>query len=122
MLADSEIEEEYGVIPASLNSQIDYFDWNTDTTKDIFVAHYYEVVTKTITEYDFDGYLVTTEGGIKDSYGNEISKEDFKILKDNNEYETIKRKVKYVEYALIAGDEFLIKAQKTPFFVYHFDN
>ena len=110
-----EIEEEYGVLPASLNSQVDYFDWNTDTTKDIFIAHYYEVVIKTITEYTFGDYTVTSGDGIKDSYGNKISREDLKELRDNNEHTTLRRKVKRVEYALIAGDEFLIKSQKTPF-------
>ncbi|HHZ68767.1 MAG TPA: hypothetical protein EYN54_00460, partial [Methylococcaceae bacterium] len=110
-----EIEKEYGVMPTSLNSQVDYFDWNTDTTKDIFIAHYYEVVTKTITEYRFGDYVITTGDGIKDSYGNKISREDLKELRDNNEHKTIRRKTKRVEYALISGDEFLIKSQKMPF-------
>ena len=110
-----EIEKEYGVVPASLNSQVDYFDWNTDSTKDIFIAHYYELVVKTIVEYTFGDYVVTSGDGIKDSYGNKISREDLKELRDNNEHTVVRRKTKRVEYALIAGDEFLIKSQKTPF-------
>jgi hypothetical protein len=110
-----EIEEEYGITVQSLSSPSGYFDWGTDTTKDIYVAHYYELVTKTMTEYRFGDYVVTTGDGIKDNQGNAITREDLKALRDNNEHETIKRKVKRIEYALISGDGFLIKSQKTPF-------
>lgn len=110
-----EVEEEYGVSISSINSQIHWFDWDTDTQKDIYLAHYYEVVEKKIVTYNFDGYEITVDGGATDSEGNEISKSDLAYLKKNADYETTTRKVKVVEYALLAGDQFLVKAQKTPF-------
>lgn len=112
-----EIEEEYGVSGvASINQTMYWFDWETDTTKDIYLAHYYEVVNKTITEYIFDGgYVVTSGDGIKDNDGNKVSQEELKELKETNDYTTKKKKVKRVEYALISGDQILIKAQPTPF-------
>jgi len=110
-----DIEEEYGELVTSINAQIDWFDWNTDDTKDIYLAHYYEVITKNITEYDFDDYRITTGDGIKDEFGNNISREDLNLLLDTREYETIRKKIKYVEYALISGDKILTKPQRTPF-------
>lgn len=111
------VEEEFGESTiASVNAQVDWFDWDTDTDKDLYLAHYYEVVEKNLTEFIFDGdYTVTTGDGIKDSYGNKISRDDLKELKENNEYKTIRRKVKHVEYGLMSGDKWLIRGQKTPF-------
>ena len=110
------IEEEYGVSVSSINAQIDWFDWSTDTDKDIYLAHYYEVVTKNITTYDFGGgYVITSGDGIKDGEGNKVTREELTELKDLREHTVIKKKVKRVEYALISGDQFLIKKQLTPF-------
>lgn len=111
------VEEEYGITGiTSINQQIDWFDWNTDSDKDIFLAHYYEVVEKTLTEYDFgNGYVITSGDGIKDSEGNKVTRDELAELKEFNEYETTRRKVKCVEYALVSGDEFIISKQKTPF-------
>ena len=110
------IEEEYGVSVSSINAQIDWFDWSTDTDKDIYLAHYYEVVIKNMTTYDFGGgYVITSGDGIKDSEGNKVTREELTELKDLREHTTVKKKVKRVEYALISGDQFLIKKQLTPF-------
>ena len=111
-----EVEEEYGVDSVtSINSQTNWFDWYNNKNKDIYLAHYYEVVTKNITEYDFDGYKVTAGDGIKDQDGNKLTRDDLKELKDNVDYTSIKRKVKYVEYALMSGSRYLTKPQRTPF-------
>lgn len=122
-----EVEEEFGVKVSSVNGQMDFFDWDTDTTKDLYLAHYYEVVNKTITEHIFsDGmlsYSVFSGDGIKDENGNKVSQEDLAKLKndydneddENTSYETIRRKKKHVMYSLMAGDQFLIKPRKTPF-------
>ena len=110
------IEEEYGVSVTSINAQIDWFDWSTDTDKDIYLAHYYEVVTRNITTYDFGGgYIITAGDGIKDNEGNKVTRDELSELKDLREHTVIRKKVKRVEYALISGDQFLIKKQLTPF-------
>lgn len=109
------IEEEFGEAVASVNAQIDWFDWDTDTEKDLYLAHYYEVIEKNLTEYHFGEYVVTTGDGIKDSYGNKVSRDELRDLREFNEHETKRRKVKYVEYGLMSGDKWLIRGQKTPF-------
>lgn len=108
------LEDEYGGSVASVGSQ-QWFDWNTDSQKDVFVAHYYETVIKTITTYDFGGYIVTHGDEITDEAGNNIEKKDLDSLKQFNEFKKTTKKSKCVEYALISGDKFLIKARKTPF-------
>lgn len=108
-----EVEEEYGDV-SSVNMQIPWFDWDTDTQKDIYLANYYEVVTKTITTYDFDGYVVTRGDGIKDLQGNRLTQDELNELKEFNDYEETKRKVKRIEHALICGDR-ILKKTKTPF-------
>ena len=109
------VEEEFGVSVGSINAQIDWFDWSTDSEKDIYIAHYYEVSQKTITIYDFNGYTVTVDGKAIDSTGQEINKANLKELREMTEHTTVRKKVKCVDYALIAGDQFLIEEQKTPF-------
>lgn len=111
-----EAQEEYGNDVSSVNGQMDWFDWATDSEKDVYLAHYYEVIEKRITEYDFGGgYKITTGDGIKDSYGNKIARADLDDLKENREHDITRRKVKYVEYALMSGDKFLTKPQLMPF-------
>jgi hypothetical protein len=112
-------EEEYDTtinsFPYSTNSYD--FNWNADDSRDIYIAHYWEVVNKTIVQHDFgDGYIISVEGRKrKDSEGNTIPKEELDILIEAHQPETIRRQVKCVEYALITGDQFLIKPTKTPF-------
>jgi hypothetical protein len=111
-----EAQEEYGNDVSSVNGQMDWFDWTTDSEKDIYLAHYYEVIEKRITEYDFGGgYKIITGDGIKDNYGNKIAKADLDELKESREHDITRRKVKYVEYALMSGDKFLTKPQLMPF-------
>jgi hypothetical protein len=111
-----EVEEEYGVSVSSINAQIDWFDWSTDSDKDIYLAHYYEIVIKSMVSYDFGGgYVITTGDGIKDNEGNKVTRDELKELRELREHTTTRKKVKRVEYALISGDDFLIKPQLTPF-------
>ena len=44
------IEEEFGETVASVNAQVDWFDWDTDTAKDLYLAHYDEAIDKNLTE------------------------------------------------------------------------
>lgn len=110
-----EAQEMFGTDISSVNSQIEWFDWEPDTAKDIYLAHYYEVVEKTITEYDFGGYKVTSGDGIKDDAGNKMTRDELKELRELSSYTTKRKKVKYVEYALMDGSRFLTKVQRLPF-------
>jgi len=116
-----ETEETYGVDFSSFPDATDsgLFDWKTDSTKDVYVAHYYEVIEKTLTEYKFTeegiDLIITTGDGIKDQFGNRVTRDELLELRETFEYEQSQRKVKYVEYALISGDKFLIKPTKAPF-------
>lgn len=111
-----ETESTYNTDLATFPQSNAFFDWGTDTNKDVYVAHYYEVIEKTITEYDFgDGVVVTSGDGIKDSFGNKLSRDDLKVMREISEYTETRRKVKFVEYALMSGDKFLIKPIRTPF-------
>lgn len=109
------VEDEYGVDIPSFNQQVNWFDWNTDTEKDTYLAHYYEVVTKNLTVYDFEGFRITAGDGIKDDQGNKVSREDLNDLRNENKHSVTKKKVKRVEYALLSGDGFLIKPRLTAF-------
>lgn len=115
------IEEAYGVDFSSFPEATSnvFFNWLGDTTKDVYVAHYYEVIEKTINEFKFniDGMdlVITTGDGIKDQMGNKITRDELAELKEALKYEQSQRKIKYVEYALMSGDKFLIKPTRTPF-------
>ena len=94
------------------------------TEKDIFLAHYYEVIEKTLVTYDFmalSGVKITSGDGIKDEMGNSYTREDLKEMRDiyreeiGEDVPTTRRKVKYVEYALADGEKYLTKPQRTPF-------
>jgi hypothetical protein len=109
-------EEEFGVDLSSYPQATSMFDWCTETNKDVYVAHYYEVIEKNVTDYDFgDGLVITAGDGIRDSFGNKLTRDELKELTEANEHEVIRRKTKYVEYALLSGDKILVKATKTPF-------
>ena len=121
------IEEEYGVDVVSFmnptsawrHSNLEY-----NSQRDIYLAHYYEVVEKRLTTYDFslmNGLKITAGDGIKDEEGNKYSREDLKEIRDiyleefGEEAPTTKRTSKYVEYALADGDKYLTKPQRMPF-------
>lgn len=110
-----EAQEMFGTDISSVNSQIEWFDWEPDTAKDIYLAHYYEVIEKTITEYDFGGYKITAGDGIKDDGGNKMTRDELNELKEVAEYTKKRKKIKYVEYALMDGSRFLTKVQRLPF-------
>lgn len=110
------LQEEYGVdLVSSVGTGMEWFDWNTRTDKDIYVAHYYEVVVKKLTDYIFPNITVTAGDGIYDQEGNKLTREDLNYLLDTYEHEVVKRKVKRTEYALISGSGFLTKPAKQPF-------
>ena len=121
------IEEEYGVDVVSFmnptsawrHSNLEY-----NSQRDIYLAHYYEVVEKKLTTYDFslmNGLKITAGDGIKDEEGNKYSREDLKEIRDiyleefGEEAPTTKRTIKYVEYALADGEKYLTKPQRMPF-------
>ena len=95
-----------------------------NSTKDIYLAHFYEVIEKKLRVYDFTevgGPILTTGDGIKDQFGDSYTKSDLDDLKEMYEYQTgeqityDRKKVKYVEYALADGSRYLTKPQKMPF-------
>ncbi|MGL5488196.1 MAG: portal protein, partial [Shewanella sp.] len=96
-----------------------------DSNRDVYVAHYYEVIEKTVTEYDFSalvpGLQITSGDGITDSAGASYTRQELKEIKEEYEQQigeeapTTRRKIKYVEYALADGEKFLTKPQRMPF-------
>lgn len=92
---------------------------------DVFVAHYYEVVEKKVTTYDFSalvpGLEITSGDGITDGMGAAYNRQELKEIRDEYELQigeqapTARRKVKYVEYALADGEKWLTKPQRMPF-------
>ena len=94
------------------------------TEKDIYLAHYYEVIEKKLRIYDFtmlNGLKITSGDGIKDEAGNSYTREDLKDLKENyletfgEDAPSTEKLTKYVEYALADGEKYLTKPQRTPF-------
>ena len=115
-----ETEEEFDVdINTFPQSTYEYFDWNTyDTSKDVYIAHYWEVKHVTIVVYSFnDGELIVERRGRKyyDENNQRIDKEDFEAIKEFTPYTESKKKVKEVWYALMDGSQYLIKPIRTPF-------
>lgn len=116
-----DIEEEYGVDFSSFTSS-DIQNLFSPTLipidgKDAFIAHYYEVVEKTITEYALETGEVYIRDGRKylDQFGNTIDRADLDVFLDVVPYNETRRKVCCVEYALLSGNGFLTKPTKTPF-------
>ena len=64
---------------------------------------------------------ITSGNGITDESGEKYSREDLKEIRDiyadiiGEEAPTIRRKIKYVEYALCDGEKYLTKPQRIPF-------
>ena len=136
------IEEEYGVNIVSFMNPTSYWrssNLDLNSQRDIYLAHYYEVVEKKLTTYDFslmNGLKITAGDGIKDEEGNSYTREDLREIRDiygeefgevkhhietgeakfiPAEAPTTKRTVKYVEYALADGEKYLTKPQRMPF-------
>ena len=111
-----ELEEEYGLLISSFNPSTDWFDWCGDSTKDIYVAHYYEVIEKKIKVYDFGDTIITRDGRkLTDELGERVEKEDLDLMIELHDPEVKTKKVKEVWHALLSGDKFLEKPRKTPF-------
>ncbi|MEL7477278.1 MAG: portal protein [Pseudomonadota bacterium] len=121
------IEEEYGKSVTPFAGEVFIATDNAinyrDNKKDLILAHYWEVVEKKLTTYDFSAMVplkITTGDGIKDEFGNKYTREDLKEMRDDykeqigEDVPTTKRKIKCVEYALCDGEGYLEKA-KTPF-------
>lgn len=88
-----------------------------DDSKDAYVAHYYEVIEKYVTEYQMaTGELFIRDGRkYVDQFGNRIDKDDLDAYLDVTEYTERRKKAKYVEYALLSGDGYVTKPVMTPF-------
>ena len=99
-------------------------DYNSNK-RDCYLAHYYEVVEKTLTEYDFTlvepQLVVTTGDGIKGADGRTFTREDLARMQDiyldstGSEVPERRIKTKYVLHAVADGDKYLTKPQKLPF-------
>lgn len=96
-----------------------------NSTKDVYLAHYYEVIEKNLTVHDMSDAIadlvITTGDGIKDQNGQKYTREEFKEIKEDylllvgEPAPTIRKKVKFVEYALCDGEKYLTKPQRMPF-------
>ena len=112
------IEEKYNTTISPYPQSIgEHFDWYTDSTKDIYIAHVWEVIEKTFIDYIFPSMqLVITKGdGLKDQHGNDIEKKVLDDLMVMEDYDTNKRVEKVIEYSLQHGDGYLVKPKKTAF-------
>ena len=112
-----DIEEKYDTNITPFPQAVGLFDWQETANDDIYIAHSYEVIDKEVKEYRFeDGFIITVDGRKRtDSLGESVSKEELDDLLEFAEFELVKRKVKYVEYSLMSGDQYLIKPIKTSF-------
>ena len=112
-----DIEETFDTNIASFPQVNTGFDWQDRSSDDIYIAHSYEMIDRMVKEYRFDDdYVITVDGRKRtDSLGESVSKEDIDELLEFADYELVKRKVKYCEYSLISGDQYLIKPTRTPF-------
>jgi len=96
-----------------------------NSTKDVYLAHYYEVIEKNLTVHDMSaaisGLTITTGDGTKDQNGQKYTRDEFNEIKQDYEdligepAPTIRKKVKFVEYALCDGEKYLTKPQRMPF-------
>ena len=120
------IEDEYGVDVVSFDNQAYSLSSTSiqDTNRDIYLAHYWELIDRKLTTYDFSAMVdlqITTGDGIKDQLGNKYTRDDLKMIRDDYELSMgeqapmTKRTVKCVEYALLDGEKMLTKPEKTPF-------
>lgn len=115
---DTEREYDKDITPFPSAASDNIFDWNCADSKDIYIANYWKVKTKSYTVFNFnDGEYVIERRGRKyfDGDNQEVDKEDFDAIMLNNEPKTYTRKVKEVWYSLIDGTQYLINPQRTPF-------
>lgn len=126
-----DIEEEYNTTISSFGGysnkrSTDNLDtYINDSTRDVTLAHYYEVIEEKHKDFIVNGIKFTktakSRGGYKNEMGQELSKEDAKELKELSELnpgieiKEVTRTVKYVSYSLLHGGGFLIKGHRMPF-------
>ncbi|MEK9713364.1 MAG: portal protein, partial [Thalassolituus sp.] len=117
-----DMEEKYGktftpFTGGKISSLYDLDCGSVGGSKDTYVAHYYEVVEKTIVEFNLDdGTQIRREGRrYFGQDGSRIDKEDFGLLLELYDYTEKRRTVKGVEYALVTGDGYLENPRLTPF-------
>lgn len=111
-----ELEELYDRSIASIGEQIDYYDYDYDINRDIYICHYYEIQEVKEMVYDF-GFmkLRKRKRTFYDDKNNKMDMDEAKKIIANNQYQTSVRTIKQVEYALIDGFGFLEKARVLPF-------
>ena len=110
------LNDKYSDNVVSLGEQIDFFDYDFDINRDVYVAHYYEVIEET--EYCYDFGFMTLKKRKKtfyDNFGHKMDKGHAQTIIDSNPHEVNKRIYRYVEYALMDGNRFLEPPRKTPF-------
>ena len=112
-----DIEESFDVNISAFPQVSTTFDWQDRSTDDIYIAHSYEMIDRQVNEYRFDDdYVVTVDGRKRtDSLGQPVSKDDLDDLLEFSDFDLVRRKVKYCEYSLMSGDQYLIKPTRTPF-------
>ena len=114
---------------ATVGEQVDFFDWDFDTNKDVYIAHYYEISQQRQTIYDF-GFTRLTKKKRK-YYTDEnqpVDPDEAKALIDTYAHDVMTKNVNVVEYALVDGLGFLEKPRLTahtfipliPQYGYHF--
>lgn len=120
-------KEQFGVdrIVSFPNERPGFYDLNNSTEqRDSYIAHYYELVDKTLTEHDFSliaPLKITSGDGIKDEEGKKYTRDELSELKQlyleetGESVPTRRRKTKYVMYAVADGEKYLTKPQKMPF-------
>jgi hypothetical protein len=110
-------EEAYDTNIVTFTSPAGVFNWSDHSLDDIYIAHSYEIMDIAVKEYRFeDDYVITVEGRKrKDSLGQTVSKEELDELIEFAEFEMVRRKVKYCEYSLVTGDQYLVDPIRTPF-------
>ncbi len=103
---------------------------NDETVKDVILAHYYEVMEEKIKTVVINGVEFVRQGGKKyyESSDSDVkyTQAEINTIRDDmeNQVETDSiylfemlpdRKVCYVSYSLLSGDDFLIKNHRMPF-------
>lgn len=113
-----ETENEYDVtikdFPEATNSSLEWLF--TGNNRDTYIAHYWEVIEQSYTVFVFDDYKIEKRGRkYFDENNEEIEKDLVDSMKESIDYTQYKRKVKEVWHAIIDGEQFITKPQKTPF-------
>ena len=98
---NEKLTAEYGRQIVSIGEQIDFFDWDWDINKDVYVAHYYEVIEEKETEYDF-GFMKLTKRKrtFYDNFGNKFDSDEAEKIIENNSHKVCKKTRKILQNML----------------------